>query len=271
MYLAIDVGATKTLLAVFSKDGHLSFTYIIKTDWDYQAFLKDLSRALSTNVFKDNKISACCIAFPGRLDLKTGLGIAFGVLPWRNLPLKQDLTKLLPDLKLFMHNDAKLAALSEAKAVDKKFNKILYITLSTGIGGGVVTNGMIDSNFEMFEPGQMLFNYGGKLKKWESFASGKALFEKYGRRAVDIDDKKIWQDYAKLIALGLVELLAIVQPELIIFGGGVGTYLEKFQKYLMEELNSVKNPLVPVPPIIKAKRPEEAVIYGCYEYLKANA
>ena len=68
-----------------------------------------------------------------------------------------------------------------------------------------------------------------------------------------------------------MELLAIVQPELIIFGGGVGTYLEKFQKYLMEELNSVKNPLVPVPPIIKAKRPEEAVIYGCYEYLKANA
>jgi hypothetical protein len=35
-------------------------------------------------------------------------------------------------------------------------------------------------------------------------------------------------------------------------------------------LDKFNNPLVPIPPVVKAKRPEEAVIYGCYEFIKQN-
>lgn len=266
MYLAVDVGATKTLFAIFTADGEVRHKQKIKTDWDYKNFLKNLASSLEDEVYRE--VKAACFAFPGWLDLITGTGIGFGRLPWRNVPLKKDLSVLLPHIKILMHNDAKLAALSEAKLTDLKYHKILYLTLSTGIGGGVIIDGRIDPDFEMLEPGQMMFEYEGKNQKWEAFASGKALFERYGKLAAEIDDPKIWREYSHLVVMGLEELLPLIQPDLIIFGGGVGGHLEKYKQYLADELAKLKNPLVPIPPMIKAKRPEEAVIYGCYEYLR---
>ncbi|OGL35433.1 hypothetical protein A3F65_01655 [Candidatus Saccharibacteria bacterium RIFCSPHIGHO2_12_FULL_47_16b] len=268
MYLAVDVGASKTLFAVFSRDGHIKHKQKIKTDLDYDKFLKDVADTLAQDIYKD--IDAACFAFPGWFDFEKGIFIAGGRLPWHNLPLKKDLSKLLPHQKILIHNDAKLAALSEAKLAPQKYRKILYLTLSTGIGGGVIVDGRIEPEFEILEPGQMMFDYDGKKQKWESFASGRALFERYGRRAAEIEDKKIWHDYAKLVAMGLQELLVIIRPDLIIFGGGAGGHIDKFKTFLMAELQKTGSPLVNVPPMVKAKRPAEAVIYGCYEYLKAN-
>lgn len=268
MYLAVDVGASKTLFAVFTAKGEISYKEKIKTEWDYKNFLKNLASTLENLVYQDLKIG--CIALPGWLDLKKGIGIGFGRLPWHNVPIRQDLAQHLPKLKFLMHNDAKLAGLSEAKLADKKYHKILYLTLSTGIGGGVIVEGKIDPDFEMLEPGQMMLEHEGQTKKWEDFASGKALYKKYGQLAKDIEDKKIWHEYSQAVVIGLEALLPIIQPDLIIFGGGVGGHLEKYKHYLADELSRLKNPLVPIPPMIKAKRPEEAVIYGCYEYIKSN-
>jgi predicted NBD/HSP70 family sugar kinase len=65
-------------------------------------------------------------------------------------------------------------------------------------------------------------------------------------------------------------LLATIQPDVVVVGGGVGAHFEKFQPFLEEALKKINNPLVPVPPLLKAQRPEEAVIYGCYEYIVQN-
>jgi glucokinase len=65
-----------------------------------------------------------------------------------------------------------------------------------------------------------------------------------------------------------VDLLAIIQPEVVIIGGGVGTHFDKYGKLLETELKKYQTPLVPIPPIRAAQRPEEAVIYGCYELVK---
>ncbi len=268
MYLAVDVGATKTELALFSKDGQVTYRQKIKTNHNYDHFLKSLQQILQQNEFRSAKISHCCGAFPGWLNLKSGVAIAFGVLPWRNVTVRQDLQTIMPGVKVLIQNDAKLAALSEANLSHKKYRKILYITLSTGIGGGVIIDGVIDPDFETFEPGQMEFDFEGKNQKWEDIASGKALVSRYGKRAEDLEDPETWKEYAHLVAMGFQELLPTIQPDLIIIGGGAGAHLEKFQKFLVAELEKINNPLVPLPPIIKAKRPEEAVIYGCYEYIR---
>ena len=99
-------------------------------------------------------------------------------------------------------------------------------------------------------------------------ASGRALKKKYGKKASEIDDPAIWQAYVKDLAPGMSELVAVVQPEVIIIGGGVGAHLEKFQPYHVHELKKYENHMVIIPPIIKAKRPEEAVIYGCYDFIR---
>jgi glucokinase len=62
----------------------------------------------------------------------------------------------------------------------------------------------------------------------------------------------------------------MIQPDLIVIGGGVGTHFEKFEKPLLNELKKYENPLAPTPLIRKAVHPEEAVIYGCYELAKES-
>jgi predicted NBD/HSP70 family sugar kinase len=207
---------------------------------------------------------------PGWIDFKLGIAVSFGNLPWENVHIRQDFQELLPHSQILLHNDAKLAGLSEAHFLHDMYRKILYLTVSTGIGGGIIIDDYIDPNFANFEPGQMQFHYQGKSVQWEDFASGRALKERYGQLASEITDEKIWREYAQLIALGLEELLATVQPEVVVFGGGVGAHFEKFKDFLEEDLNAIKNPLVPIPPLVKAHRPEEAVIYGCCDYIRQN-
>lgn len=267
-YLCIDVGASKTLFAVFTPQGEMVCETKIKTSPDYGQFKADAAAVIKSDLTKFN-FSWGCAAFPGRLDLAKGIGIRFGNLSeWQNVPVKADLEALLPGVKVLFHNDAKLAGLSEAISLHKKYRKVLYITLSTGIGGGVIINDVIDPDFVSFEPGSMLFEFEGKQQKWEAFASGKALKARFGKLASEIQDPAIWREYAKSLVIGFEDLLAAIQPDVVIIGGGVGAHFEKFKPYLEAELAKLNNPLVPTPPLIKARRPEEAVIYGCYEYIK---
>lgn len=265
-YLAIDIGGSKTLLATFGDDGKLLNEYKFATNADYAHFLGDLETALKVNFGHLDFTHACC-AVPGRVNRETGVAEDFGNLKWHNVPIQKDVGRLV-SIPVSVENDANLAGLGEALLVHDEYKKVLYITISTGIGAGVIINGKIDSALADIEPGQMLLPYEGKLKQWEDFASGKALHERYGKLASEIDDPKIWKVFAKDVALGLYELLAVVQPEVVIIGGGVGAHFEKFDEFLDAELAKKPNNMVKIPPIIKARRPEEAVIYGCYAFTR---
>ncbi|MEX0881457.1 MAG: ROK family protein [Candidatus Saccharimonadales bacterium] len=266
LFLGIDVGATKTLLAVFSKNGKLLHEQKIVTNHKYDQFLADLQKALKTEEFKNYKIAAAGCAIPGKVDRSAGVGLTFGNLFWRNVPIASDVGKIVGK-DVFLENDANLAGLFEAQA-HKQYKKVLYLTLSTGIGGGFMVDGKIDPAFADAEVGHMVLEHEGKLKKWEDFASGRALVERFGKKAEQLDNPFAWKTYARDVARGLDVLLAVLQPDVVIFGGGVGAYLEKFAHPLQDELKKFSNNMVPIPPIIKGDRAEEAVIYGCYEYIK---
>jgi predicted NBD/HSP70 family sugar kinase len=269
MYLGIDVGGTKTLLAVFTENGELITKHKIATNRDYAHFINDI-KTLADTELRQYEFSHCCCAVPGTIDFKNGIALAFGNEDWHDVPIQQDIQSFFPTAKILIHNDAKLAALSEAVLLADKYHKVLYLTISTGIGGGVIHNGKIDQDFENFEPGQMIFEFNGQTSTWEHFASGRALKERYGKLASEITDSQAWKEYAHNLRNGFENLIATVKPEVIVVGGGVGAHLDKFKVYLDEELKSVNNPLVPTPPILQAKRPEEAVIYGCYELIKQH-
>jgi predicted NBD/HSP70 family sugar kinase len=170
---------------------------------------------------------------------------------------------------MLLENDANLAGLSEAMLLKDKHAKVLYLTISTGIGGGFIVDQKIDSSMADVEPGQMMLQRGDKVVKWESFASGKAIFEKYQQKASDIEDPAIWQAIVKDWGIGFIDLIAVTQPDVIVLGGGVGHYLPKYHDFLVAELKQYATPLVHIPPILKAKRPEEAVVYGCYDLARS--
>jgi hypothetical protein len=50
----------------------------------------------------------------------------------------------------------------------------------------------------------------------------------------------------------------------------LGTYFHKYGDFLVKELEKYQNTMVSIPPIVQAKRPEEAVVYGCYDFIKQH-
>ena len=266
MYLGIDVGASKTLLAAFEGKDKIAKEIKFATPKNYSEFIKMLGENIKRLGIQTP--DAICCAIPGLVDEQKGIGKTLGNLPWKNAPVRSDLERLVPGTPVLVENDAKIAAVYEAVVLKNQYKKILYLTISTGIGAGIVNSGILDPLLENSEPGQMVLMHDGHLEKWEDFASGRALVKKYGRRASEIEEPEIWREFAIGVAQGLAVVIAVVQPEVVVIGGGVGAHLEKFQDYLESELQKYQNNMVIMPPIVKAKRPEEAVIYGCYEYIR---
>lgn len=265
MYLTIDIGGTKTLVARMNKKGKIEESVKFKTPRDYTEFVS----VLASNVenITTNRWRLVCVASPGKVDRENGIGIAYGNLPWLNVPLRADIKKIAK-CDVLIENDVKLAGLSEARLLKPTKRKVVYITISTGISDGVIINGVIDPDLQDSEAGHMLFERDGQLVTWESFASGKAIVKRFGKMASEINDPGIWKVIARDFAIGIIDIVANIQPDIVIIGGGVGSHFHKYEKPLMAELKKYENPMVPIPPITAAKNPEEAVIYGCYELIK---
>jgi predicted NBD/HSP70 family sugar kinase len=217
--------------------------------------------------FSTKEFQAVVVAAPGIIDHSEGIFIAGGNLSWKHVSIQSDLEKLF-DAPVRLENDAKVAAVAEARAAGSDFETVVYITISTGIGVGVCVNGNLDHTLLDAEPGHMNVQNGETMAPWETLASGKAIVAKYGETASELDDPEAWKNISHNIAKGLLTIIAIVQPDLIVVGGGVGSHFNKFEKPLIAELKQYENPLAPTPPIRMAVHPEEAVIYGCYELAK---
>jgi glucokinase len=264
MYLGIDIGGTKTIVAAIAKNGTIHASRKFETPKIYKQFLK----VLDENVQDLNcDFDLSIVAAPGKVNRDKGLVIAFGNLDWKNIPLLDDVESIA-HCPTYIENDTKLAGLSEAIYIKNEFKKVLYITISTGINSALIVDGVIDKELIDSESGDMLLEHDGKLQKWESFASGKAIVKKYGKRASEITNRNDWNAISRNFALGIINLIAVIQPEVIVIGGGVGSHFKKFQGPLHDHLKRFELPLVPIPPIRAAQKPEEAVIFGCYYLAK---
>lgn len=259
MILAIDIGGTKTLVALCTDDGKISSSEKFPTPKKYPQFIKELLKTVG-NIKKDYHIVV--VAAPGKIDRKTGVVQQFGNLPWKNAPIAKDLHKYTKKTVL-IENDANLAGLAAAHSVKPLPHKSLYITISTGIGTGFVVDGVLDPNLADGEGGDILLEHDNKLITWEKIASGKAIVAKYGKRASDIDDPKTWDEISKLFAIGMADLSAVLEPDVILIGGGVGTHFKKYEKPLKAHLKEILPPIIDMPKILPTPHAEEAVIYGC--------
>ena len=262
MYLGVDVGGTKTLVAALTNKGLIREQTKFPTPKNYDHFLLELRHALAH--FKTTDYQAAGIGIPGRIDRQHGRGLRFANLPWRNVPVQADLENIA-HCPVVVENDAKMAALSEAMLLKKKYQKVLYMTVSTGIGIALVADQKIDTSVGDGGGRAILVEHKGKTVPWESFASGRAIVERYGKRAVDITDEATWRKICQDIAIGLIELIAVTEPEVIVVGGSVGTYFDRYEKLLTEAIKKYHVPMISLPDLRQAKRPEEAVVFGCYD------
>lgn len=265
MYLGIDIGGTKTLVAALDDNGVIIESQKFPTPKDYLDFLSNLSETVDMFTTKD--FWAVGVGIPAtKINRQQGIAYNFSHLPWHSVPIQADIEKLIGS-PVAIENDAKLAGLSEWM-LRQEIKNLLYVTISTGIGYGLIVDGKIDPNIGDSGGTLLLLEHQGALVPWENFASGRAIVETYNQQAHDITDPIIWSKIAKNISQGLIELIAVCEPDIIVIGGSVGTYFDRYGELLNQELQQYQTPLLTLPPVEQAKRPEEAVVYGCFDYAK---
>jgi fructokinase len=147
--------------------------------------------------------------------------------------------------------DVNAAALGEHRwGAAIGLDSFCYVTVGTGIGGGIVVNGRLVHGLLHPEIGHMRIPHDRVTDPFpgccpyhgdcfEGLASGEALRERWGRGAHEIDDDAPWELEAQYVALGLANVVCAVSPERIILGGGVAkkpTLLPRVRERLRELL-----------------------------------
>lgn len=266
MITAVDIGASKTLIAQFNEAGepinHIRFeTPSIAADW---------VRLFERNMEQLTDVSALAIGLPGQVSEGGGRLLYCGNLPWRNIPLKKMLNRTFT-CPIYLENDAAMAGLSEMNSLREVPQVGFYLTLGTGIGGAIIVNGRIVPGFNRFEPGHMALKQGATWKEWEDIASGRAIVAHFGRLAQDLKTAEEWQWLAENVAQGLVPVITTILPQTVVIGGGVGHYFDMFKPYLTEKLHRRLPDFILAPKLLAAKRADDAVLYGCYYHATHQA
>jgi len=264
--LAVDVGGTKTVVALVLPTGKIiSRRYLLtRAEEGSRAVINRLSSAINRSItqarLKGTEPMGIGIAVAGALDTRRGIVTASPNLPgWSNIPLR-DVVAARSGLDTYLINDASAAALGEyGFGAGRGFNNMLYVTVSTGIGGGVIINGELYSGADgcAGEFGHMTIEpdgppcHCGNFGCLESLASGWAIAreavtrinhgeassipELIGGRVDNITARtvaaaakkgdglacEIIAKAADYLGIGLANLVNIFNPELIIIGGGL--------------------------------------------------
>lgn len=271
MYIAIDIGGTKTLLSLFSERGKLITKLKIKSLKNPDEYARLLKRTIPKILpLRRKSIHAVTISYPGVLE-NGHPKVAPNLPDWNGEELEACIKNLFKNNRvncpIYFKNDADLGAFYECKNLK---GKTLYLTFGTGIGGGLVKNGKILKESEHFEPGHNRYTYKGKTEEWEKISSSRAI------RAAnnDLDVTKITKksaldDVACRISLGLTDLIKSQKPDQIVLSGPIATILPSFLPTL-EKLLETSLKTGNVPPIYQAEHPQESVIYGAYLYGKSQ-
>lgn len=264
MLVTIDTGGTKTLVASFGRDGKIIDSVKFPTPHDPTEYVKLVKETVRER-YAEEKVDAIVLALPG-IGIKNGIAKWCPNLGWKDFDAKKRLGSILPGVPFLLENDANLAGLSEARGLKTTPHSVLYVTISTGIGSAIITDGHINMGMRDSEAGRALVEYDGKIRQWEHFASGRVIVQVYKKFASDITSKRTWRQIADRISRGFLAVIPIIQPDVIIIGGSIGTYFDRYSEYLENEIRSHLPPYIPCPKIKRARHPEEAVIYGCYYY-----
>ena len=252
MILAIDIGGTKTLIALFSRRGRVVRRRKFRTAQGSRTFIAELLSNLEE--FHGRRIEGVVVAIPGLVQ--KNYSVSFGNRKWDNIDLITPLKKLF-SCPIWFENDANLAALYEGYRLP---GKTIFLTFSTGIGGGITEHNRILPESNSLEPGHRKYWYDGKIKEWEDIAAASAIESYYHvDYATTLRRKAELQDIAKRIYLGLPDIAKEYHPDTIVLGGPMGKIFKLYSKYLPNDLE-VK--------FRRPKRPNESVIYGCYIYAK---
>ena len=289
MLVGIDVGGTNLVAAKVTESGQIVEKASIpvghsSTEDRLCARIIELAHLVASD---DKSIRAVGIGFPGLVDNHSGFVIKTPNLPFGNTPFRKIFQKSW-DVPVFMGNDANCAAIGEYWAgAARDCESALVITLGTGIGGGFIHreklflgaySGALEVGHMIVHPGGLSCGCGSK-GCFEQYASATALIrmaqaamernrnsllwelsnENDGRldgrivfQAAKMNDftaQQVVDQYTSNLALGLSNLINILQPEVTCLGGGISSadeslllnpVREKVRNYLFDKAAPIR-------------------------------
>lgn len=265
-YLGIDLGGMSIKAGICNDEGVIltKDTCVTVRDEDGDRILSDMA-ALCLKVIADagltpEDIEYAGIASPGSADSEKGIIIYASTLPFLNYPIAEKLREKTGIKKVFIDNDANAAAKGEATyGAAKGYKDSLFITIGTGVGGGIIIDGKVYSgfNFSGAELGHIVIVQNGddctcgRKGCLECYASATALIKQTKEEMLINKDSKLWdvcegviekvngktvfdamllhdesahkvyKKYIEYVACGITNFINIFQPEVLSIGGGI--------------------------------------------------
>ncbi|MDE1920899.1 MAG: ROK family protein [Candidatus Omnitrophica bacterium] len=257
--VGVDVGGTNIKLGVVGPSGEV----IVRNSFATKPFashrnklIAALSREIEASIITAGltrrQIAGVGIGLPGLVDFEKGAVRFLPNIPgWTNVPLKSILQKTLK-LPVYVDNDVKMITLAESQfGAGRGVKNFVCLTLGTGVGAGLILNGELyrgEGNaagelghmplneqgprcncggwgcFETYVGNRALFGLASRVMKKPGMTTPMmfALAKKGNKKALFY-----WKTAAERIGNGLVGIVNLLNPRLIIIGGGV-SHNEKF-------------------------------------------
>lgn len=313
-YLIMDIGGTKTSTALFTQDGTIVGDYVYKRqsktysgeDAVYQNSKGALDHIIEKFNVKMDDVLGIGVGCPGPLDTKKGIIINAPLMRWNNFPLvsrlKQDFNK-----PIVIDNDCNLGALAEQRCgLAKGKQNVIYITVSTGVGMGIVLNGQIyhGKSDSAGEFGHMSIEENGKKCPCgnkgclELYCSGTAIRQIIQEdadkniqslvfewaegdqskldgaalaKAAELKDEYANDLYKKIgetLGFGLTNVFNLFDPDMVVIGGGVSKSNKYFGQALIDTVKRRSIIKVQDEQVVYSQMCDRVVLHGAYYLIK---
>ena len=306
----MDIGGTKTTGALFTEDGQPvdDYFYVVKSqtyegeEAVYQNTRSALDHVIEHFHVNMEDVLGIGVGGPGPLDVKRGVIIYSPMMGWKNFPVV-DRLKADFGVPVIMDNDGNLGALAEQRCgLGKGLDHVLYMTISTGCGGGAVINGQIHHGHSdsAAEFGHISIDLEGKECPCggrgclELYASGTAMKRRMVEdlkngvkssafEAVGYDPEKIegrylteaaeqgdpyalgfWKQEGYYLGCALANLFNAYDPDVFILGGGVTKARRFFEDEMFRQLKA-RTVMHAEPDRVRySQMNDHVVLYGAY-------
>ncbi|MDR7486568.1 MAG: ROK family protein [Armatimonadota bacterium] len=260
--IGVDLGGTKILTALVDEGGRVLGRARIPTpasgpDTDIEAIVQSVRTVVARSGVDLRAVAGMGVGAPGPLDPATGVVFEPPNLPgWKDVPLAERLADRL-GLRIYVENDANAAALGERwVGAGAGVDDLVYITVSTGVGGGLIVRGQLYHGVSgtAGEVGHMVIDprgprcHCGRTGCLEQLASGTAIArearaalaagrpsvlahlpagelsaEDVARAARDGDPlaREVFAHAAAALGTGVANLVNLLNPAMVVIGGGV--------------------------------------------------
>lgn len=279
--LAIDIGGTKFSMAAF--DGTRMVEHVTRAtdreggrDW-----MLSQVEAVAGEWSRNYRFERCGIGFGGPVNFATQtVALSTHVGGWQNTPLSQLISGLLK-VPVVMDNDANTGALGEGvHGAGQGCRPLFYMTLSTGIGGGILTEDGVYRGADSWagEIGHVTVRPDGPeclcgaRGCFERLCGGLWLGRDHGRPAKElIEDPAFVRRYVVDLALGLKACIMLLNPARIVIGGGIakagGKLFVPLREELRRQMTAWSGARIDVVP---AALGDDSVLYGALALAEGN-